>query len=257
VLCFKSELHLNQDGIRTGDGKATLPVKDLFHQIIDEVQPSLVITTGTAGGVSAKHDLGDVVMTRGAKFRLASEFEKEDFNGKTFKSNWNVPAARLKDAVTLMKTFANKLEEHPVLPPTVNYAPLNLVHKPTRQNDPDIKQDGVDPTMVAFHPILTTDYFEFGTSKNKLDLEGGAVEMGDAVLGLAIDERSKDGRSTPNWLVIRNCSDPQINGDLYHQKGNTKQSLQIMYAVYYYKGYGYWTSVMSALATWGVIAGLP
>ena len=28
VLCFKSELHLNQDGIRTGDGTATLPVED-------------------------------------------------------------------------------------------------------------------------------------------------------------------------------------------------------------------------------------
>jgi len=114
-------------------------------------------------------------------------------------------------------------------------------------------ENGHDPhdLIAQILPILTTDYFEFGTSKNNLDQEGGAVEMGDAVLGLAIDERSKDGRSTPNWLVIRTCYDPQINGDLYHQKGNTKQRLQIMYAVYYYKGYGYWTSVMSALATWG------
>ena len=31
VLCIKSELHLNQDGISTGDGTATLPVKDLFR----------------------------------------------------------------------------------------------------------------------------------------------------------------------------------------------------------------------------------
>ena len=30
VLCFKSELHLNQDGVTTGPGKATLPVKDCF-----------------------------------------------------------------------------------------------------------------------------------------------------------------------------------------------------------------------------------
>jgi hypothetical protein len=28
-----------------------------------------------------------------------------------------------------------------------------------------------------------------------------------------------------------------------------------MWAVYYYKGFGYWTSVNSALATWAVIAG--
>ena len=48
---------------------------------------------------------------------------------------------------------------------------------------PDIKLDGRD--MPAFHPILTTDYFEYGTSGNRFDLEGAAVEMGDAVLGLA------------------------------------------------------------------------
>jgi hypothetical protein len=28
------------------------------------------------------------------------------------------------------------------------------------------------------------------------------------------------------------------------------------YAVWYYKQYGYWTSVMSALTTWAIIAGL-
>jgi len=49
VLCMKSELHLNQDGVRTGDGTATLPVKDLFRQIIEEAKPSLVLTVGTSG----------------------------------------------------------------------------------------------------------------------------------------------------------------------------------------------------------------
>ena len=51
VLCVKSELHLNQDGIRTGEGTATLPVKDLFLQIIEEVRPTIVLTIGTSGGV--------------------------------------------------------------------------------------------------------------------------------------------------------------------------------------------------------------
>ena len=39
VLCMKSELHLNQDGVKTGEGTATLPVKDLFKQIITETEP--------------------------------------------------------------------------------------------------------------------------------------------------------------------------------------------------------------------------
>ena len=78
---MKSELHLNQDGIATGDGTATLPVKDLFRQIIDEAKPSVILTVGTSGGVKHEHDLGDVVVTRGAKFRLSDEFAKEPFAG--------------------------------------------------------------------------------------------------------------------------------------------------------------------------------
>ena len=40
--------------------------------------------------------------------------------------------------------------------------------------------------MPEFHPILTTDYFEFGTPANHLDQQGCAVEMGDARLGMTI-----------------------------------------------------------------------
>ena len=91
VLCFKSELHLNQDGVKTGDGTATLPVKDLFLQIIAEAKPKVVLTVGTCGGIDADHDLGDVLVTRGAKFRLQSEFKKEAFADQTFTSDWALP----------------------------------------------------------------------------------------------------------------------------------------------------------------------
>jgi hypothetical protein len=40
VLCVKSELHLNQDGKKTGAGTATLPVAKLVRQMIDEVKPT-------------------------------------------------------------------------------------------------------------------------------------------------------------------------------------------------------------------------
>jgi hypothetical protein len=74
VLCVKSELHLNQDGIATGTGTATLPVADFFRQMIDEVRPTLVIlviTVGTAGATFGDHELGDVIITRAACFRLS------------------------------------------------------------------------------------------------------------------------------------------------------------------------------------------
>jgi hypothetical protein len=263
VLSFKSELHLNQDSMETppgSPGNATLPVKDLFHQLIDEVQPKVFLTTGTAGGVYADQDLGDVAVTRGAKFRVKQEFRNAPFKDGVYSSDWDLPETQFAAATQLMAKFKDKLSPpDELLPPTLSYTtPTGGYPKPSRPDIPDIWLDGQKVNgkvrMPKFHPILTTDYFEFGTSKNHLDAEGCAVEMGDAVLGLCIEERKNSGRSTPFWAVVRNCSDPQINGDLKDLPKS--QSLQVMWAVYYYKGYGYWTTVMSALACWGIIAGL-
>ena len=89
VLCVKSELHLNQDGVKTGEGTATLPVKDFFQQIITDAQPKIVLTIGTAGSVFEAFELGDVVVTRAAKFLMQDEFRNEPFNGQTYRSDWH------------------------------------------------------------------------------------------------------------------------------------------------------------------------
>lgn len=250
VLCMKSELHLNQDGIGTGDGTATLPVKDLFRQIIDEAKPSVILTVGTSGGVKHEHDLGDVVVTRGAKFRLADEFAKEPFAGKVYTSDWKIPTKHFKDAEQLMAKHADELKEPEFGPPTKRYGFDGPLLNSDPPNAPSIHlDDGTD--MPEFHPILTTDFFEFGTSANNLWTEGCAVEMGDAVLGLVADEL---GDAAPNWAIVRNLSDPMINGDLPTKP--RKLDMQAHWAVWYYEAYGYWTSVMGALATWAIIAGL-
>lgn len=247
VLCMKSELHLNQDGIRTGDGTATLPVKDLFAQIVEESRPDVILTVGTAGSVHEDVGLGDVVVTRAAKFRLSDEFRNEAFNGKIVKSEWTIPDGFFAQAEGLMAAFAPQLEEPPFGPPTTKYEfPGGLVG--TEPASPAIKFDGRD--MAEFHPILTTDFFEFGTSTNHLEDEGCGVEMGDAVLGLLCEELD----DPPRWAVIRNMSDPQINGELPTSPFRLNQ--QTVWAVAYYEAYGYYTSVTGALATWAVIAGL-
>lgn len=70
--------------------------------------------------------------------------------------------------------------------------------------------------------------------------------MGDAALGLAVEDLA----DPPRWLVVRNLSDPRINGEL-----PTDPDVQAMWAVFYYDNYGYWTTVSSAIACWAVIAG--
>ncbi|CAN5455474.1 hypothetical protein BH10PSE14_BH10PSE14_30760 [soil metagenome] len=273
LVCFKSELHLNQDGIATGDGTATLPVADLFRQLIAETKASLVITVGTAGAVfppatvttiggvaCSPHELGDVVITRAAKFRLADEFRNESFAHETYRcEDFVIPQSRLDAAKQLLAVNADKLVEPAFGPPHTGYVwPLDGP-VPSRQNHPDLKIEGRD--MPEFHPILTTDSFEFGTSTNSLEQQGAAVEMGDAVLGMVVKQMRDAGQPAPAWLVIRNASDPQINGALPNRMtpGLPPQlrrglDMQAHWAVWYYETYGYWTSVGSAIAVWAMAA---
>jgi hypothetical protein len=255
VLCFKSELHLNQDGIRNinGTGQTSLPVRQLFKQIIQETECTHIITTGTCGGIKLEYDLGDVLIKRGAKFRCQSEFENAPYNHKLYKSDWEVPTTHFADAEKLMAGFTKKLLDPVFGPPTKRHEGSNwTLTKAWKPNIIHEKGTG-QKKLPAFHPILTTDYFEFGNSKNVAELwaEGCGVEMGDAVLGLVCME---DLTHPPKWLVVRNLSDPQINGDMPDVSGPL--DMRIHWAVWYYDSYGYWTSVMSALATWSVIAGL-
>lgn len=245
VVCFKSELHLNQDGIETSPGMATLPVKDLFKQLIDEIRPTHVFTVGTAGATFANHRLGNVVVTRAAKFRLQQEFRSQPYRSSSYKSDWQIPRTHMDRATQLMQGFADRLKEPPTIAPTVGYQVSQ-----TPDNAPKAWFDGDE--MPPFHPILTTDFFEFGTSGNRLETQGCGVEMGDAALGLAAEEL---GAAAPKWAVVRNLSDPQINAQLPDGPGR-EQNLQAAWAVYYYRTYGYWTSVNSALTTWAIIAGL-
>jgi hypothetical protein len=247
VLAMKSELHLNQDGVSTGTGTATLPVKDFFKQIIEDSGAALVITTGTAGSVHPPFGLGDVVVTRAARFMCKEEFRNEPFNNTTYKSDWKVPTKHFPDAQALMSKFSGELSEPPVGPPSPQYQAGTLTPPPVP--DPKIRVDGT-PDLAAFHPILTTDYFEYGTTTNGLDQLGSAVEMGDAALGLACTELTHP----PRWLVVRNMSDPVINGALPAKEYHLNE--QTTWAVGYYTAYGRYTSFMSALTCWAVIAGL-
>jgi hypothetical protein len=245
VLLIKSELHLNQDGKRLPDGSESLPVRNLFAQIIQEVGPKLVITTGTAGGTLDQTNLGDVLVTRAAQFRCRSEFKHAPFANAAYHSDFAIPTGRMADATALIQLHAAQLTEPAMGPPTIRYN--HGAVQPGLTNTPKISVEGVD--FPEGLPILTTDYFEYGTSTNHLGEAGCGVEMGDAVLGLVCDGLGQDA---PRWLVVRNASDPPINGNL-----PTTPDVQSMWAVWFYQQYGYWTSVSSALTCWAVLVDDP
>jgi nucleoside phosphorylase len=216
VVVFKSDSHMSQDGPK-------LPNVDVWRQIIDEVRPKLVITTGTSGGIGKQFEVGDVVVSPIVRFDCLSKFKREPFHSAHFESS--APKTKyFAMAKTLFKANAAQL-------PKDN----------TRQ--PKIVRV---PTGAVASSVVTTDFFGFDTSNNHYHLQGlGDVsEMGDAVLGLVA---SQMGTNAPRWIAVRNVSDPQIKAE-----GSLQQ--QTALAAQIYKGFGRWSSVCSAIVCWALVA---
>ena len=217
VVVFKSDSHMSQDG-------PLLPNIDVWRQIIAEVQPRLVITTGTAGGIGTAFEVGDVIVSAIVRFECIAKFKKQPFALASYASA-AAKATHFAAARSLFKANAAQLpKDNTRLPKIVRIAPKAL-----------------DSSVV------TTDFFGFDTSDNHYKLQGlGDVsEMGDAVLGLVAAEL---GASAPRWLAIRNVSDPQIKADGLTLKQQAAIAAQI------YKGFGRWSSVCSAITCWASIA---
>ncbi|MFZ1008679.1 MAG: hypothetical protein WAN65_17695 [Candidatus Sulfotelmatobacter sp.] len=216
VLCMKSELHLSQDG-------PDMPIAKLWQQIINEAQPKLIITTGTAGGIGAKVELGDVVTAQAVRFDCQKSFKSKPFHNSKYKcSKLNYGAYSEAE-----KLFA-----------------ANADHLPTSSRPPEIfTKPG---TITKVPDVVTTDFFAFDDSSNTYGLKGlgTAVEMGDAVLGMVI---SQMGSKAPQWTAIRNASDPQIDDTGLTIKEAATKASQI------YEKYGYWTTIPSAITCWATV----
>jgi nucleoside phosphorylase len=216
VVVFKSDSHMSQDG-------PALPNIDVWQQIIDEVRPKLVLTTGTAGGIGKAFEVGDVVVSPIVRFDCTAKFKREPFRQAHYTSV--APnKAHFASARSLFKVNAAQLPRDNTRQPRIFSV----------------------STRALQSAVVTTDFFGFDTSDDHYHLQGlGDVsEMGDAVLGLVC---SKMGPNAPRWLAVRNVSDPQIKAE-----GTLKQQAAI--AAQIYKGFGRWSSVCSAIVCWALIA---
>ena len=221
VVIFKSDSHLSQDVKRAPTPGQTLPNEDVWRQIIAEVNPALVITTGTAGGIGTQCEVGDVVVSRIVRFDCQNWLKKEPFATAVYRDG-AVKTKYFAKARGLFKANSGQL-------PADNSRPPKLVVATKDEQ-----------------AVLTTDFFGFDTSDDhwKLQGSGSVSEMGDAVLG-----RVSAATPGPHWVAVRNVSDPQIKAE-GTRKDQAKMAAQI------YKGFGRWSSVCSAIACWALIAAL-
>lgn len=223
VVLFKSDLHLATDA-------ASLPMRQLWQQLLTAVKPQLVITTGTAGGIGASTVLGDVAITNGARFNCRETF---------------------KDA-----PFAHATYSGPAMPGSSQYlgvAMADLIPVNAGKLKPIATRNPVIITAFGVPGVETVDYFGFADTDDSYgivadDSSALTEEMDDAVLPLTLDTEMYE--TALPWLSIRNASDPQVAssiGDLDAQK---------KWAAGIYSKYGYWTTVGSAITCWAVIADL-
>jgi nucleoside phosphorylase len=226
VVVLKSESHLSQDTKNVPKKNETLPNQDFWKQIIDEVKPKLIITTGTSGGIGRQFEVGDVVVSPNVKFDCQKWLKSAPFHSADYRSS-AIQAKYLAKARALFKPNAGRL------PPTNKRSPKIVRVRPRQDKS----------------AVVTTDFFGFDTSNNRYKLWGlGDVsEMGDAVLGKVMKEM---GSGASPWVAVRNVSDPQIKaGDLSLEE-------QAKIAATIYKGFGRWSSVCSAIVCWALVAAM-
>jgi hypothetical protein len=220
VVVFKSDSHLSQDTKHLPAKNGTLPNYDVWKQIIEEVRPKLVITTGTGGGIGAEWEVGDVIVSPVVHFDCIKWLKSAPFHDAQYTTD--APAAKFfAKAQTLFKANAGQLPKDNTRPPKI------------------VKSTGTTSSVV------TTDFFGFDTSDNHYGLKGTGdlSEMGDAVLGMV----AKQMATPPRWVAVRNVSDPQIKAE-----GTLRQ--QSALAAHIYKGFGRWSSVCSGIVCWALIA---
>jgi nucleoside phosphorylase len=214
VVLVKSDLHPSTDGPK-------LPMVPLWQQMIKQVKPKLVITTGTAGGIGASTNLGDVIVSPKVRWDATTKFKSQPWAKKSYTS---------RNGKKLITSAAPHLEVAQQL-----FA-ANAGHLPA----------GPVPAVIN-GDVITTDFFAFDDLSDayglrKFDGTARAVEMDDAALGLACTQLSH----RPVWVSARNASDPEMNG--------SSLAVEDKAAAAIYRKYGYWTTVNSAVVCWALIA---
>lgn len=227
VVVFKSDSHLSQDTKKIPGKNQHLPNYNVWKQIISEVRPKLVLTTGTGGGIGKQVEVGDVIVSPLVRFDCQKWLKNQPYHDAHYSSR----ASQTKYLAAAKKLFKANADQLP------------------KDNKRSPKIVRVAPSSGGLKSaVVTTDFFGFDTSDNRYHLwgYGDLSEMGDAILGMV----SKDmNGAAPPWVCVRNVSDPEIKAE-----GTLSQQAQL--AAHIYKGFGRWSSVCSAIVCWALIAAL-
>jgi len=246
VVLFKSELHPKQNGNK-------LPFIPVIQQLVEELKPSLVLSTGTAGAIGSHIQCGDVVITTSARFHVRDSYPTYS-QIDTLSTNHN----QLTNTVTLKKTYIDYAATNlmKLSLPGLNSCYQRLqalpgygfVHKPA---EPAIYVNGSNPAPGP-QPmdIVSADYL---TVDDSTDLEGlqSLGIMNDTDDAFAFYGINQITGTRPAWVSVRNASEPQIVAPTGSSQETIKSLAGNIYGIYQYC-----TTLNSAFACWGIVADL-
>ena len=254
VVIFKTELHPKVNGDQ-------LAIVKVFQQLVAELQPSLVLSTGSAGGMGSILNCGDVAVTSSARFKVSTTYPTYPeintlsdhgtalSNTVTINDQYLQYAAENFTKLTLpalaqcYAEFANRagysfLKKN-VDPPSIYVTDINPV-------------PGPEPMAVVSADFLSVDD---STNAEGLESLGIMNDNDDAYAFFAISQMPAGQQ--PKWLSVRNASDPQVVAPPFAAGATSSQITKELstLAGAIFGVYEYVTTINSAFACWAIVAG--
>jgi len=253
VMLYKTELHPKSNGTK-------IPFIPVIKQLVSELSPSLVISTGTAGAIGLKLNCGDVVVTGKSRLHVRDHYPS---------------FPELNSLSTNNKEIANKvtINKKYILHAQKNFLKLSLdgLHKCFEEFNgkegysflkkntkaPKIYAEGI--TKVPGNKAMDIVSADYITVDDKIDTEGlqELGSMNDTDDAFAFYAISKIKGKKPKCISVRNASEPEVVAQFDPNDSPAKKISKLGHvAGPIYGVYQYCTTICSAFACWGVVAGM-
>jgi hypothetical protein len=234
VLLFKSNTHLDFPGAKY--------LEALIDLLVQRVAPSVILSTGTAGGAKPQDHIGTV---RAVSAGTLYETGEAQVNWPLYKNAWHGGSSILTSA-----SFNQLLSPVPTQTSDLETlcAQFNRQYGSSytlSQLDPDGLNLGdaspqIDNQTGGGTSLLTASTFLVGSTAGTYQ-SYACIEMDDAVIGEAC------AASRTPYGFVRNLSDPVQNAALpARTQGHWGSAV--------YDAYGFYTSYNSAVAVWAMLA---
>nr|CBA32610.1 hypothetical protein Csp_D33010 [Curvibacter putative symbiont of Hydra magnipapillata] len=236
VLLFKSNTHLDWPGASF--------LATLTERFCTQVQPSLIMSIGTAGGCRPQDHLGTVNVVNAATMYEQGQSPSAWPNySNSYAPAWSIIAK---------SGFSSLLFHIPATSDNLqSIADQFNTFYGTSYPLSILNADGLDTptTLPALNnltlsqtPLLTASTFVVGTTAGEY-ANFAVIEMDDAVIAQTCQAQSVA------FGFVRNVSDPAQNPDL-------PSKMQANWGSAVYDVFGFYTSYNGALAAWAIIAGM-